>query len=66
MHACEKVIKIYSQLCELTHEGHFILLQLKHNKNYNDEKEDLMRFEIFKNTLKMIEEHNARYEKVKK
>jgi hypothetical protein len=35
---------------------------LQHNKNYANEEEDKIRFEIFKDTLKKIEEHNKLYE----
>ncbi|CRL00261.1 CLUMA_CG013534, isoform A [Clunio marinus] len=34
----------------------------EHGKNYSDE-EDAKRFEIFKENLKLIEEHNMKYEK---
>jgi hypothetical protein len=43
-------------------KGHLIL-QLQHNKEYKED-EDKMRFEIFKQTLKTIEEHNAKHAKV--
>jgi DNA-directed RNA polymerase subunit E'/Rpb7 len=40
----------------------FAYFQTEHDKNYADE-EDAMRFEIFKENLNMITEHNAKFEK---
>lgn len=40
----------------------FSIFKSQHGKTYNDD-EDAKRFEIFKDNLKMIAEHNAKYEK---
>ena len=39
-----------------------LLIKAEHGKSYSEE-EDAKRFEIFKENLKMIAEHNEKYEK---
>ncbi|CAH1110214.1 unnamed protein product [Psylliodes chrysocephalus] len=52
---------IVLSVCGFQEHEHWQSFKLKHNKTYNIVEEKL-RFQIFKDNLKKIEEHNVRYE----
>ncbi|XP_072384013.1 cathepsin L-like proteinase [Diabrotica undecimpunctata] len=46
----------------LSEKDHWENFKVTHNKNYRNHIEENYRFEIFRNNLKAIEEHNKKYE----
>jgi len=65
--ACYLILLFWNSNCEIEVEvdnmpvEQWKAFKAEHGKSYSDE-EDAKRFEIFKENIKMVEEHNKKYE----